>query len=298
MSIVATGNWPNAAEPIIRKNFLLGLKGIPQEREMMFDVGPSSKLTETLLSWGDSPAMGPFTGSLNYGQVVENYSKSITNVEYAIGLALQRKFILTDQIRVAKKLPQIMGKSVRLRWLSDTWALFNNAFNTTYTGGDGLALCSTAHTSNAGGSNWSNSGTSALSPAAVTATRTAMIRFNTNTDQPQFETKPDTLIVPTDLEDYATEIVKSRGKVDTANNNVNFHYGQYQVLATRMLTDTNNWFMANMEKMKENQVWYEVVRLEMEKDKDFNTKVARWSWYSFYGFGFERPDHIYGHQVS
>ncbi len=298
MNIVTTGGWADALEPIIKKQFALGFKSIPQERDLFFDVQKSTKSAETMLSIGDVGTLGPFQGELDYDDVRQNFTKAITAVEYARGLAIQKKLLLTDQIRIIKKLPQLLGQAAKRRLLSDSYSLFNNAFNTTNTGGDGLALCSTAHTSNVGGANQSNSGTSALSAPNVDATRVNMHKFNTNTDNVQFATAPDTIVVPVDLESYAEEIVGSKGKVDSANNNINFHFGRYNVIASRMLTDTNNWFMVNSELMKDHQVWFNVVDMEMEKDTDFNTKVARWSVYTYYGFGFERWEHIFGQNVS
>jgi phage major head subunit gpT-like protein len=292
------GSNPNLLEPIVRKAFLDGFGNIPEETEMFFDVGTSTKDHETLLSYGDMGAVGKFTGSLDYDELKENYTKTIYNYEYARGLAIQRKLWETDQVRVVKKLPNLLGQRMKGRRLVDTYALLNSAFTATYTGGDSLAMCSTAHTSAVGGANQVNSGSSALSPAAVTATHTAMAKFNTNRDNPLFDTAPDAIIVPIDLEDYASEIVKSKGKVDSMNNNVNIHFGRYKVIASRCLTDANNWFMVNTKKMKDNQVWFNVVNTELNKDVDFNSFAKRWSVYAFYGFGFERWEHIYGHSVS
>lgn len=299
--ITNSGNFSNLVDlgPLIKKSYLSGLEGgIPQDRETFFSIEKSNRETENMLSIGDMDVVGPFTGQLAYDEVKENYRKQVTNTEYARGLAIQRKLWETDQIRVIRRLSEHFGEKMKLRYLTDAYALLNNAFNTTYTGGDTLGLCSTAHTSNVGGTNQGNSGTSALSAAAVDATRVSMTQFNTNKDNPRFDTIGDTLIVPTALEAYATEIVKSKGKVDSANNNINFHYGTYKVIASRMLTDQNNWFMVNSALMKKNQVWFEVVKHEFNKDTDFNTFAQRWSVYAFYGFGFERWEHIYGHAVS
>ncbi len=291
---VTTGSWPDAAEPIIRKQFVLGLEGIPEERDIFFDVQKSSKEQETLLSHGDIDTFPTFTGSIDYSEPSQNFKKTISPTEYAQGVQIQKRLIITDQIRVVKKLPNLLGVSAKRRILTDTYALLRNAFNATHTGGDGLGLCSTAHTSNVGGANQSNSGTTSLSAVAVDATRILMQKFNTNKDNIQFETTPDALIVPIDLEGPAAEIVKSKGKVDTNNNNINFHFGTYKVLVSRLLTDTTQWFMVNMKKMKENQLWFNLVDMELDKDTDFNTKAARWSAYTFYGFGFERWEHIFG----
>lgn len=296
--IVSTSNWAANIGPAVKKGFLLGFERIPEDRSVFYTVESSSKESELLLSYGDIGTMGAFSGSLDYDQVKQNYTKTVTAVEYARAIGAQKKLVLTDQVRAIEKLSKALGVAAKRRYLSDAYAWLVNAFNTSYTGGDTLALCSSAHTSNVGGSNQSNAGSSAFSPAAVDATRILMQRFNTNRDNAQFEITPDTLIVPLELEAYAEEVVKSKGKVDALNNNINFHYGKYRVIASRMLADTNNWFMVDSTKMKEYNMWFDVQKLELEKDVDFSTKVSRWSAYCYYGFGSERWEHIYGHNVA
>ena len=296
--ITSTSNWSANIGPAIKKGFMLGFERIPEERGQFYTVESSAKESELLLSYGDIGTMGQFTGSLDFDQMKQNYTKTVTAVEYARAIGAQKKLVLTDQVRIIEKLSQALGVAAKRRYLSDSYAWLINGFTTTYTVGDGLALFSTAHTSNVGGATQSNSGTSALSPASVDATRILMQRFNTNRDNAQFEISPDTLIVSLENESYAEEIVKSKGKVDSLNNNVNVHYGKYRVIASRMLVDANNWFMADSSKMKENNMWFDVQKLELEKDVDFSTKVSRWSAYCYYGFGSERWEHVYGHNVA
>lgn len=298
--ITNTGGFTNLQEygSLIKKAYMAGLDGkIPDINSTFFSVNTSSLEHEDSLSIGDTDPIGEFTGQLDYGEVQENYRKRITNLEYARGLAIQRKLWETGQTKVIRRLSEHLGEKTKLRYLTDGFALLNNAFNTSYTGGDGLALCSTAHTSNVGGSNQGNSGTSALSPASVDATYVLYGKFNTNKDNPMFD-KADTLIVPLDLEAYANEISGSKGKVDSNNNNINTYYGRFKVISSRMLDDSNNWFMANMDKMKKNQDWNTVVKHEFGQDKDFNSLVLRYYVYFFYGFGFNQWDHIYGQNVA
>lgn len=299
--IANTGGFTNLLEygPLIKKFYMHGLGGsIPDHQKLFFTTQPSTMEHEDLLSIGDTEPIGVFNGELDYDEVQENYRKRVTNVEYARGLAIQRKLWLTGQKRVIGKLSEHLGEKVKLNRLTNAYSIWNNAFNTTNTGGDTLALCSTAHTSNVGGSNQGNSGTSELAPAAVDATEVLMAKFNTNKDNPMFDTKPDLLIVPVDLENYAAEISGSKGKVDTDFNNVNVFYGRYKVIGSRMLTDTNNWFLVNEKRMKDSLQWFEVMRHDFGQDTEFNSLVKRWYSYMFYGFGFENWEFVYGHNVS
>lgn len=53
---------------------------------------------------------------------------------------------------------------------------------------------------------------------------------------------PDLILIPRNLEETAWEIISSKGKVDTADNNANFHFGKYKLAVWDWLNDSNNWF--------------------------------------------------------
>jgi phage major head subunit gpT-like protein len=297
--MITTGNWQDALEPIARKNFQVGLKEIPAERDMLFDVTSSDKLTETYLELGDIGPMEEFSGSLPYDDVAQGYKMTITNREFAKGIKIQRKFARVDQLDIVKSLPKMLGLAARRRIASDVFFGYNNAFNTSITTLDGLQLCSSAHTSNQESitTTQSNRGTSAFSAVAVEAARIAMKKFLTNKDG-KFEVMPDLLLVPRDLEEAAYELVNSSGKVDTANNNKNFHSGKYKVLASDWLDDTNNWFFIDSDLLKQFAIWQNVDPVDFRQAEDFDGLVAKYLAYMFYGFGFRDWRFVYGSEVS
>lgn len=297
--MITTGQWADALEPIARKNVQLGFKEIPAERDMLFDVVKSSKLTETYLELGDIGSVNEFSGDLEFEDVAQGFKMTLTAKEYAKGIKIQRKFAETDQLDIVEGLPKLLGLAGRRRMAADIFSIFANAFNTTHTTIDALQLCSAAHTSNAnqGGSNQSNRATTALSAPQVETVRIAMKGFLTNTDQ-KFETNPDMLIVPRDLEEAAFEIINSSGKVDTANNNTNFHKGRYKLLVSDWLEDTNNWFFVDSELMKMFNVWNQVVPMEFGQAKDFDGFVAKFALYMFYGFGSRDWRWVHGSEVT
>jgi phage major head subunit gpT-like protein len=299
MSLIATGNWQDALEPIARKNFQVGFKEVPADRDVIYSPKKTSKLTETYLELGDVGEMGDFDGDLDYDNVAQGYKMTITQTEKAMGMKLQRKFVETDQLDVVESLPKMQGLAARRRMGSDTYSIFNDAFSTAQLTIDGLQLCSSAHTSNQSGisTTQANRGTSALSPVALEAARIAMKAFMTNRNN-LFEVVPDMIVVPRALEEAAFEIIKSNGKVDTANNNRNFHMGRYKMLVTDWLDDSNNWFLIDSELMKQMTVWNNVVPLEFKQANDFDGFVAKYAAYMFYGVGTRDWRWVYGSEVS
>lgn len=297
--MITTGNWQDALEPIAITNFDIAFKEIPPERDMLFTVKQSNKLTETYLEIGDIESMDEFTGSVSYDDVSQGHKMTITAKEYAKGMKIQKKFVRTDQLDIVESLPKKLGLAARRRIATDVFFGYNNAFNTSLTTLDGLQLCSSAHTSNAnqGGSNQSNRGTTAFGPVALEAARLSMIKFLSNTDQ-KIDVEPDMIIGPPDLEEAMFEAINSKGKVDTANNNVNFNVGKYKMLTSRWLDDTNNWFLVDSELLKQFSVWNNLDDVELKQANDFDGLVAKFLAYMFYGYGHKDWRFIFGQEVS
>ena len=108
--------------------------------------------------------------------------------------------------------------------------VFALSFTFEPTDGDGAELCASDHGSNvAGVATQSNEGTSALSATNMETTRINMHNFTDDIGE-KISVSPDTIIIPRNLEQTGWEIINSKGKVDTANNNANFHQGKYKLV--------------------------------------------------------------------
>ena len=60
----------------------------------------------------------------------------------------------------------------------------------------------------------------------------------------------------------------------------------------------NNWFLIDSRYMKLFLKWFDRIPVEFNKDKDFDTYIAKWSVYTRYSFGFSGWQWIYGAQVT
>jgi phage major head subunit gpT-like protein len=295
--MILTGNWQDALEPIARKQFILGFDEIPSERDMLFDVMQSDKLTETYMEIGDIGPMSALDSGLVYQDIIEGNKMTAANTEYATGIQIQRKFARTDQQDVVKTLPRMLGLAANRRMALDVAFPFNNAFNTSMTTLDGLQLCSTAHTSALTSTTQSNQTTSGFSAVAVEAARIAMTKLLTNSDQ-RFMIHPDTILVPQDLHEYAFELTSSSGKVDTAVNNNNFHKGRYNVIALDWLTHTGNWFLIDSKLMKQFNKFQSVDPVDFMQAENFDGFAAKYAAYMFYGVVSINFVWIYGGNVN
>lgn len=126
---------------------------------------------------------------------------------------------LYGQFRAGAK---FLGRSSNNRLEVDAWSPFNNAFSSSFTGQDGLALCHTAHTRLDGGATIGNR------PAvdigfSVTALQAALIAFESMVDErglPRLM-QPNMCIVGPQNKFNAREILGSSMKPFTANNEIN-----------------------------------------------------------------------------
>lgn len=246
-----------------------------------------------------------FTGTVNYSDVYPGYDVTLTPLEFAQGIQVERRLFDDDQFSVIDQKPKALaGAMYRLRQTHGA-RIFNNAFsNDTFfaTNSESVALCSTAHTTAVPGvstsSGFDNSNTTALSAVSVATARNDMVNFRGDQAE-RISVVPDTLLVPPQLYDTAFEIVGSQGKPDTANNNANVHYGQYEVYEWVYLTDSNDWFMMDSRMMKDfGLIWLDRIKGEFGFVEDFDTLMGKWRAYARWGSAWLDWRFILGNQVS
>lgn len=122
--------------------------------------------------------------------------------------------------------------------------ILNNASNGSVTWGDGVALLSTSHPLQAGGTN-SNYITQDLSEDAIETAVNSIYGFY-NPDGILGVYEPKNLVVPTALQFVARRIMGSPYKTSTANNDINVTYQQGYIkdlVVWRRLTSATTWFL-------------------------------------------------------
>ncbi len=283
---ISSTHWADALDPRIKIGVQTAAGKVPDEKGMWFTPHDSSLETENILTYGDMGPLEQFQGNVSFDIMKQEYKKSVTNVQYAKGMSVEKKLVLTKQLPVVDQMAENFGRSAKLKFLSACYDWFNLA-TSTYTTGDTLAIASASHTSNdsRGPATQSNTGTTELSYASFDAAYVAMQKYLSPTSQMDFELKPDCLVVPIDLEAYASEIIGSKGKPDAVTNNINAYNGKVSVVAARPITDTNNWALVNKRRQKLAQHWYTVQALMYLKDQDISTLVTRRVLYTFFGYG-------------
>jgi len=296
-----SSNFGDLLLPGIRKVFFDAYGRLQSMIPFLYNVSGSNTSYEQDTQVGSFSDVPEFNGTIQYDDIYQGYDTTYTHKEFAKGFKIERKLYDDDLYRIIMKAPQGLGTAAARTKEKHAADLFNNAFTANpdfMSGGDGTTLCSSSHGSTApDGITQSNTGSSALSPTALEATRIAMLDFRDDRGE-KIVVAPDLLLVPRNLEETAWEIINSQGKVDTADNNRNFHYGKYKLAVWDFLTDANNWFLIDSELASMFLNFFNRIPLELNRDRDFDTYIAKYSVYMRYSLGYSDWRWVFGHNVS
>ena len=298
MGVVASEQFGYLLDPGLRKIFVDEYELPGTLIDQLYGMEKSAKATEYDYAIGGLGDMEEFTGTIPYGDFSGQYRTSYTHKEWVKGIKIERKLVDDDLYSVINRRPQTLALIAKRSREKHAASIFNNAFSTAaFTGGDTLSLCNSVHTHVGTSTTQDNSGTAALSKTSLSAARLAMRDYMDETDN-LVNAAGDTLLVPPELEQTAWELMSSKKKTGSAENDANFWKGRYKVLVWDYLTDTNNWFLIDSRYAKLFLKWFDRIPVEFNKDKDFDTYIAKWSVYTRYNYGFSDWTWLYGHNVA
>ena len=300
-------NFAYLLDPGIRKIFadqyavLQGTSKIP----LLFNVQSSSKAVEYDLGIGAMNDFDEYKGAINYDDVDQLWRPSYTHVEYIKGFKVERKLVDDDMYNIINKRPLAFAVAAFRTREKAAASVFNNAMSGSYTGYDSVALCNASHDySPVNGSHQSNLGATALSYDNVETAREAMRAFVDDRGN-LINVNPTLLLVPPELEATANEVINTyRGpnsqQPDTANYAANILQDSgMKYLMWDYLTDSNRWFLIDMQLAKLYLNWFDRVPLEIALDPRGGFDLeARWRGYMRYSHGWSDYRFVYGSEPS
>ena len=293
--------WAQLLEPGLRSIFDITREGLAATSRIpqLFNVSTSTKAQEHDLGVGGMADWAEYKGTIEYDDLEQGFKTTYTHVEFAKGFAVERKLVDDDLYNIINQRPRALAISAMRKREKDAASVFNNAFSSSYTGGDAIALCGSHPYSPSNASTQSNAGSTALSYDAIITTRKLMRAFEDDRGE-LVNVMPDTLIVPPELENTAWEILESVNKPDTANNNGNYvRSTEPRLVVWKYLTDSNNWFLVDSTLASMYLNWFDRVPLEfaMDPTSDFNL-ISKWRGYMRYSYGWSDWRFVYGHAVA
>jgi len=299
-----TSNFADVLDVRFQKIFDERFSQLPDRLSDFYGMKTEKQQTARFSSVGTMGDVPLFAGTITYDEVYQGYDTSVTPLEFASGLQIERRLFDDDQFNIIDQKPKALaGALFRLRQTHAARS-FVNSFsvdNLFSINSEGVALCSNSHTTTASGvstaTGFDNLRTASLSAVSLSAARIDMVNFRGDRAE-RISVSPDTILIPPDLYEIAFEIIGSQGKVDSANNNANVHYGQYKAEEWNYLTDTNDWWLIDSAMMKDYLVWIDKTKGEFGFVEDFDTLVGKWRAYARWGSGWLDWRWVLGHSVS
>src|SRR3990167_4349426 len=297
MALIVTSNWAKALAPGVKAWYGKEYSEFKPEHPALFEQNSSDRNFEEdvgVSSFGLAVTKNE-GAAITYDTERQAFTTRYTHVVYALGFAISREVYEDDQYDVVGQ-RKAQGLAFSMRQTKEIVAanVYNNAFTSGYTGGDGSILAVSSHP-NLAGCTWSNVPSSSVDISEAALEQAVIdIAGWTNDRGLKIAVLPKSLIIPVNLWFDVTRILKADKQPNDLNNNPNAMrmLGLVpEVVVNHNLTDTDAWFLRTNVKngMKHFERWAD--RFEM--DNDFDTENAKFKAISRYSFGWTDPRGLY-----
>jgi hypothetical protein len=251
---------------------------------------------EVMLGGFANAAVKPEGQGVSYDDAQETYTARYTNETIALAFSLTEEAVednLYDKLstRYTKALARSMANTKQVKAAN----ILNRAFNTSYLGGDDKELCATDHPTLSGDQK------NELSTAAdlnETSLEQALIDIADMKDERglKIALRGMKMIIPVNLQFVAERLMKSAGRVGTADNDINAIKSMGMVpegyVVNNFLTDTDAWFLKTDAPNGMKHFTRAPIRTAMEGD--FDTGNVRYKARERYSFGWSDWRGIFG----
>src|ERR1041385_3752846 len=222
-TVITTGAHPKALWPGIHAWWGRMYNEHVVEYTDLFEMETSDKAYEEdveITGFGLAP-IKPEGTAIVYDTETQGAVTRYTNVAYALGYIVTYEELRDDLYEVvSKRRAQQLAFSMRQTEENICANVYNRAFNSSFTGGDGVSLINTSHPTTSG--NQSNQLTTAadLSEIAIEDLMIQVMQTQNNRGL-RISVLPRSLHVPPQLFYEASRILKSVLQNDTSNNAIN-----------------------------------------------------------------------------
>ena len=277
-------------EPGLNALFGLEYDRYENQHTEIFDEESSDRAfeEEVMLGGFANAAVKPEGQGITYEDAQETFTARYTHETVALAFSLTEEAVednLYDKIstRYTKALARSMANTKQIKAAN----ILNNAFNASFAGGDGKELCATDHPTLSG--NQKNE----LSTAAdlnETSLEQMLIDIADMKDERglKIALQGVKMIIPVQLQFVAERLMKSAGRVGTADNDINAVRNMGMVpqgyVVNNFLTDTDAFFIKTDSPNGLKHFVRAPIRTAMEGD--FDTGNVRYKARERYSFGF------------
>ena len=277
-------------EPGLNALFGLEYDRYENQHTEIFDTENSDRAfeEEVMLGGFANASVKPEGQGVTYEDAQETFTSRYTHETVALAFSLTEEAVednLYDKIstRYTKALARSMANTKQIK----AAAILNNAFNNSFPGGDGKELCATDHPTLSGTQK------NELSTAAdlnETSLEQMLIDIADMKDERglKIALQGMKMIIPVQLQFVAERLMKSDGRVGTADNDINALKNMGMVpqgyVVNNFLTDTDAFFIKTDSPNGLKHFVRAPIRTAMEGD--FDTGNVRYKARERYSFGF------------
>ena len=286
-------------EPGLNALFGMEYQRYENEHAEIFDTVSSDRAFEEdvlLVGFGNAPTKTEGQG-VSFDTASESYSARYTHETVALAFALTEEAIednLYDRLgaRYTKALARSMAHTKQVK----AAAILNNAFNSSFTGGDGKELCATDHPLSSGGTLRNELSTAAdLNETSLENSLIDIANFKDDRDM-ILALRGMKLIVPTNLQFVADRLMGTPGRTGTSDNDLNAVRNMGMVpdgyVVNHFLTDTDAFFIKT--DCPDGFKHFERTPLSTAMEGDFDTGNMRFKARERYSSGFSNPRCVFG----
>ena len=295
---ISRGQLVKELEPGLNALFGLEYKRYENQHAEIFDTENSDRAfeEEVMLSGFANAQVKPEGSGVTFDNAQETFTARYSHETIALAFSITEEAIednLYDRLasRYTKALARSMANTKQVKAAN----VLNNAFSSSFAGGDGKELCATDHPTIAG--TFKNE----LSTSAdlnETSLEQSLIDIAALTDERglKIAARGVKMIIPSELQFTAERLMKSEGRVATADNDINAIRSMGMIpqgyRVNNFLTDPDAFFIIT--DVPNGMKMFVRTPISTAMEGDFDTGNVRYKARERYVFGVSDPRGIFG----
>ena len=288
-------------EPGLNALFGMEYARYDNQHTEIFETEASDRAFEEevmIVGFGNASVKGE-GNAVEYDNATEGFTARYAHETVALAFSLTEEAVednLYDRLgsRYTKALARSMANTKQIK----AAAVLNNAFSSSYTGGDGVALVSDSHPLGGGGT--ASNRPTAYADLNETSLEDALINVSTLVDDRNLTIalQGRKLIVPPQLQFVADRLLQTPGRVGTSDNDINAIKNMGMVpegyVVNNYLTDTDAWFLKT--DCPDGFKHFERSPMQTSLEGDFDTGNMRYKARERYSFGYSNWRAVFASQ--
>ena len=249
-----------------------------------------------IVGFGNAPVK-PEGESVSFDNANEGFTARYEHETVALAFSLTEEAVednLYDRLgsRYTKALARSMANTKQIKAAS----VLNNAFSSSFPGGDGVSLINSSHPLSSGATSANRAST--FADLNETSIEDALIRISTQTDDRglNIALQGIKLIVPPQLQFVADRLLSSPGRVGTSDNDINSVVNQGMLpegyVVNHYLNDPDAYFFKT--DVPDGFKYFVRSPMQTSLEGDFDTGNMRYKARERYSFGFSDWRGIFG----